>query len=601
MNQAGPHLSQPVFIGQPGQKLFAQLFRPQGAPKLALVICPPYGYEAVLAHSRLRQLAFALADAGHAVLHLDYAGCGQSQGDNDHGNCVEPWLQSINEALDFLHLNFGSVRLGLVGLRLGVTLGAACAARRGDVDVLVAMESVVHARRHVRELRMMQSQPSEVMQGDAKLFEAAGFCMSLVTREAMEALDLCKEDALPAARVLMLSSKDAANDQAWMAHLRARHAQVEHLGMAQDPIMPVSHWSVPPLDRFEPIQSWLQAQLKALGPAPAAAPGDVDKAPAATPIADLDEWVREEALYLNTEQPMFGIISRPRQNPSGGRKRAILLINDGINRGLGPCRIWVPLARRWSAQGMVVLRLDLCGLGDSPARAGQPLDLAYSPHAVDDVTMAAKWLKEVEGADEVWGVGLCSGGHHLFHAGLHRAPMDALVMINVGSFYWESDMSTSAGFVEEWVASEMQRHRKNIFSVKQWRRIISGDITWERMGNVLRHFGRAFERKARHVLADRLHIRLRAPLERQLMAIAKGGAMQYYIFAAGERVLASLRHECAPTLVTLQASGHLSLTIIPHGDHSFTDMASRTLLLDALNDLIESRIAGRPAATTQAT
>ena len=45
------------------------------------MICNPFGFEEVCAHRSLRHLAGAAAAAGIAALRFDYAGCGNSSGD----------------------------------------------------------------------------------------------------------------------------------------------------------------------------------------------------------------------------------------------------------------------------------------------------------------------------------------------------------------------------------------------------------------------------------------------------------------------------------------------------------------------------------------
>src|SRR5688572_8973417 len=100
MNAGGPTPTpQPVFFGPVGAALFGWLHRPAdgGNADFGLVICNPFGFEEVCAHRSLRHLACAAAAAGIAVLRFDYAGCGNSSGDESQPRMLKRWIDSVHE------------------------------------------------------------------------------------------------------------------------------------------------------------------------------------------------------------------------------------------------------------------------------------------------------------------------------------------------------------------------------------------------------------------------------------------------------------------------------------------------------------------------
>jgi len=72
----------PLYFGREDRPLFGWLHRPaEGATgALGLVICNPFGNEAISTHRTIRQMADAAARAGIAALRFDYDGTGNSAG-----------------------------------------------------------------------------------------------------------------------------------------------------------------------------------------------------------------------------------------------------------------------------------------------------------------------------------------------------------------------------------------------------------------------------------------------------------------------------------------------------------------------------------------
>ncbi|HEY1229489.1 MAG TPA: alpha/beta hydrolase, partial [Ramlibacter sp.] len=104
---------------------------------LAVVLCPPIGFEAVSSYPTQVQLAMALADAGLPVLRVDYHGTGDSAGDSSSPDRVEAWLASIEAAGAQARLRSGATEVALLGIRLGATLAVEAARRLGGVDSLL--------------------------------------------------------------------------------------------------------------------------------------------------------------------------------------------------------------------------------------------------------------------------------------------------------------------------------------------------------------------------------------------------------------------------------------------------------------------------------
>ena len=77
--------------------------------------------------------------------------------------------------------------------------------------------------------------------------------------------------------------------------------------------------------------------------------------------------------------------------------------------------MWVNLARRWAAEGVRSVRVDLSGLGDSDPADGGVSAVALPPEAMVGLTQIASGFSPANPSDLVW-VGLCAGGYHALEA-----------------------------------------------------------------------------------------------------------------------------------------------------------------------------------------
>jgi alpha-beta hydrolase superfamily lysophospholipase len=81
--------------------------------------------------------------------------------------------------------------------------------------------------------------------------------------------------------------------------------------------------------------------------------------------------VTEVGCQFGEHRQLAGVLTQP---ASPAPRTACVLINAGLVPKLGPFRLYVELARRLARDGVVTLRFDLGGLGDSgPGAPGQPL------------------------------------------------------------------------------------------------------------------------------------------------------------------------------------------------------------------------------------
>lgn len=95
-----------------------------------VLLCPPFGQEAIRSHRVFRVLADRLARAGIAALRFDYHGTGDADGDDDEIS-LPGWLDDVAAADALLRRRLGARQTVWLGLRLGAAVAALASARVG--------------------------------------------------------------------------------------------------------------------------------------------------------------------------------------------------------------------------------------------------------------------------------------------------------------------------------------------------------------------------------------------------------------------------------------------------------------------------------------
>jgi predicted alpha/beta hydrolase len=582
----------PLHFGDPGLPVFGHWHLPSGRVRdTAVLLCPAYGREEVSSHRSLRHLALQLAAAGLPVLRFDYLNTGDSADADPCGDHCTAWRRSIALALEELKRRSGATRLAVVGLRLGALLAAQVAAQRGDVAAFVSVAGVTSGRAFVRELKALQA--ASRLRGAApaqdQLLESGGYAMNAATREALAALDLRQLPAPPAPRLLVVERDDLPASSAWLQPLAAEGCAVEqrqipgYAAMMQDP-----HNTQVPQALLDEVVQWLAASSQ-----PAA---HAVRLPALPQAATMDGAVLEQPVALPIGGTrLCGILSRPVR--FDGPVDAVLLLNAGAQRRIGPSRLHVALARQWAARGTLVLRLDISGLGDSPPRPGAPDNVVYSPWAVDEAAAAVAWLRAEWPVRDCSVVGLCAGAYHALKLAVHGAPVQRIVAINPLTFFWHESMPLDAPMPAHHVASEMARYRANLFARERWLKLLKGQVDLDYLCALLWHRVLQLSKGPLRDLARLLRLPLREDLAGELRRIAQAGIALHFVFSRGDPGEDLLRTEAGAIVGRLRRTGALVIHHLEDADHTLTGAGARARAAALLTALVlQDRAASPPSS-----
>ncbi len=475
-----------LYLGEGTDATFAMFHPASGVRSAGVVMCPPFGWEAIAAHRGLRDWALALAAAGHPVLRIDLPGTGDAGGSPRDPSRVDAWTRSVARAACWLRAEADCSRVAAIGLGVGGLAAALAAAQEEGVDDLALWAVPGRGRTLVREMKAfarLNADQSAALAAEATppqdgSLETGGFVLTSETLDALAGVDLTTLTVPRAAerRVLLLARDGIAPDEKLHRHLEHMGATVEVApGDGYATLTSTPQQSRTPAVAIAATVDWLAG----VPPGDRAPP--CRQTPRAADHVDLDidgVAIRERPFVI--EEPggrLHGVLAEP----VGDARQELraLLLNAGAVRRVGPGRLWVEMARSWAAAGVSTLRLDMAAIGDSDGERDYSDDAAlYVPEMVDQsLTALEAWDSSGESAGQPRYLiaGLCSGAYWGFHVALRDPRARSLIMLNPRALYWHQALEVTRD------ARKMMRVGRGSY----WKRMLTGRVSARRVLSVL--------------------------------------------------------------------------------------------------------------------
>ena len=539
-----------------------------GPDRVGVLLCPLYGNDDLCAYRARRHWAEQLAADGHPTLRIDLPGTGDSSGGPYDPGRIQAWTDALVRAGGWLRVEAGCGRVIAIGMGLGGLLAYEAVAAAAPIDDLVLWSVPARGRAWVRQLRAlarMEASSEAAHEDDDRSADreqldrlpegalaSAGFVMSAETVAALEKLDLA-HTALPEAssrRVLMLERDGLEVDRRLRSALEQAGAEVTvQPGPGYGAMVAPPQQSRPPVDVIATVGSWLTGCPTT--PASDTPPG---KVATATEIEMEIEAraIRESPIALHLDDgELVGVLSER----DGARPICAVLLNAGALRHIGPNRMWVETARRWAAQGVPTLRIDLAGIGDSDGDASllEQDEGFYVDRYVEQTREVLAALAARGLPDRFVLAGLCSGAYWALHAALADERVRGAFMINPRALFWHPDIER----VRE------ARNARKVLRWQTWSKLARGQIERERVRTVAAGVGVALKASP-----ERLRALYRPggatgadELGQALDRLQQTGAQLLGVFTAGEPIYEELERN--GDLARAQARGNVHIESIP--------------------------------------
>lgn len=544
---------------------------PRGqASGLGVVLVPPFGWEEVASYRERALWADALAADGHAAVRLDLPATGDSAGDPGDDDLLGAWRAAIAAAVDGLR-DAGCRRVAIVGLGTGGLVAAAALAAGARAEDVVLWNVPESGRRAVRSLRAFArlqdaGEPSDLPDG---WLEAGGALAGAGLLEQLGAVDLAAD--LPAAegveRVLLLEGEHRALAERLEG---AGVAVLQRPGPGYADMVDHPQFVALPDATIAAVGAWL-------GDAPAAgdAPAPANDAPSRSDVLDGARW-RERPRWFGVHgEGLFGVLTEPAANADPSL--SIVLLNAGALRRTGPNGLWVQAARRFAADGLRVVRVDLPGIGDASGDAGVYAETAgfYQPGLVRQVGELMDELEREDLGSRFVLAGLCSGAYQAFAAGATDPRVAGVGALNPRLLHWDDDL-----------VEELRRARMG-------QRLNLGRARDLLMGRVSRAAVRRAVAEAGVLVRERLRRRRAAPSEpaaapvpgarQALDALVRRGVPTLMAFSGDEPLPAQLDEEGLTPLTRWDVVREVAL---PGHNHELRSRVARDAAFTALAEVV---------------
>ena len=578
---AEPLLRRPIYIPAGDTTIFGWLHHAARATikNCVAIICPPLGYEYTHSHRSVRHLADHLAECGITALRFDYRGTGDSPGSDTDSDRVSGWQRDIEAAIDYAKQTTGCAAVCVVGIRLGATL-AALVAQQFAVNFLVLWNPCISGRRYLREMQAIAASAASVTGEQHGVIESAGFAMTRATAEQIGKIDLLTQATAVGARTLIVNRDDMGEDPRLAEKLRAGGTHVDAITLpGYAAMMAEPQFTIVPKAAIAGITRWL-SELTANGSTPtrlAADSTDTVHFDAPAPSAN-DTRLTEQLCQFGADDGLFGILSFLHTRTSD--KPTVVLLNSGSVHHVGPNRLYVSLSRALSTLGYTCLRFDLEGLGDSVLQGAGRENHPYPESAIRDVDSCLQYLKKQFGCSRFVLLGLCSGAHTAFHAGVELAEHDILDIISINplTFHFVEGMSL-----------ETTQHFQDVFyyknsarNIKSWIKLLRGKVNIAYIIGVAHSQLKIAIKSALQSLRERLFSAASTPLADDLKRLIRQNRPLSLFIAEHDPGYALLISGARYTATKAIKSGAIRLQLIPGADHTFSALAPRTILIERI-------------------
>jgi len=483
---------QSFYLSNESSTLFCWMHKPQQDIKqrdCAVVICSPLGYEYILSHRSVRHLADYLANDGFQTIRFDYAGTGDSSGDDFDPNRLDTWKSNIKAVIAHAKMATGCSKICLIGIRMGALLSALITSEGGTppanelgVSHLVLWNPCVQGQHYVREMKALALAFDPISTETNPKIESAGFILSAETARQINNLNM-ENMPPPHETAILLIDRD---DRPQCANLLEKWTkdffhidylvQSGHLEMFAEP-----HNTVVPVHTLCAISEWLTKNTQEATRAQVRAKDFL-------PLQKINEQVAisEHLCRFGARGQLFGILTTP-ISKTDCVMPTILLLNAGSVHHVGPQRLYVVLARALAVQGFPSFRIDFEGIGDSDLQNVSNENHPYQASALQDTESALCFLSEQFHAVKFVLTGICSGAYTAFRFGLGTTPYKIVdtLLINPLTFYWEQGMSLSMDSLKLKAIRKLSHYRESVYNRKQWTKLLKGEISRKATANIV--------------------------------------------------------------------------------------------------------------------
>jgi dienelactone hydrolase len=280
--------------------------------------------------------------------------------------------------------------------------------------------------------------------------------------------------------------------------------------------------------------------------------------------------VRERPLVFGQDKGLVGIVTEPTREKASNRP-ACILVNAGLIHRVGPNRLYVNLARQLADAGLVVLRFDLSGRGDSAVRKDA---VSFTHSSVEEIRAAMDVLQASRKCERFFVAGICSGAINALHAAIADSRVAGGVMID-GPAY------PTTGYY-------LRYYGRRLLSAESWRNTLAGRNVF---GRVLRKVvvpGPGADDAAGDAFEGDASLPSKTQATELLSGVISRGGKLLFIFS-GSWTTYNHRNQFRSAFPSLMRTGAVDVEYFPDADHTFTGLHNQRRVIATIVRFVEAR------------
>lgn len=276
--------------------------------------------------------------------------------------------------------------------------------------------------------------------------------------------------------------------------------------------------------------------------------------------------MREKAFLFGKHRSLLAICTEPEEPAPAPGRPAVILLNAGVVHRIGPHRSTVKIARRLAAEGFLVMRFDLAGLGDSEPRRDT---LSFEEGAVSDVREAMDHLQKTRSTERFVLMGLCSGADNSYQTTCRDPRVVGALMMD--------------GYSYQTPEFRARRLLRQVRGVRSWRTLCRRKL--EALARRVRGARGAAPSVAGPAEPTQQYAREFPPRERvasEMLALAARGVRLHFIYSAGMPRYYNYARQFRDSFRGVDFKGMVTSEFFAGADHTFTDLRNREALVTAV-------------------
>ena len=264
--------------------------------------------------------------------------------------------------------------------------------------------------------------------------------------------------------------------------------------------------------------------------------------------------MKESCCQFGTNGRLAGILTEP---AAPARRVALVLVSAGLSLKFGPFRLYAELARRLSRDGILTLRFDLGGIGDSREEyANRPLENRTRL----EIASAVDYLMERYELNGIVLGGLCSGAEDSFRSAELDPRVTGVVMIDPFGY-------RTSGWMWRHVLYRMERRLLRAIGLHR-------PYVRSRVGLSGRTDG------AKSLVTYKYMDQ--AESSRILRVIVKRKGHVHFVYTGGAREVFNHEHQLKAMFKDVDFDGLVTLNHFPHAEHTQMLEEDRRTIVEAI-------------------